>query len=455
MQTEGVFENIAERIAEELQKAEKTIYIAIAWFTNKELFDILKTKAQNNCTVFIIINDDEINNNSKINYNQLDIYNLNVFKINDTELMHNKFCIIDDKTVITGSYNWSYKAKTNFENIIVTYNDTILTQQFIEEFNRILKIISPKKIIKNEPFPVHIIVKRLEIIKNYLFLEDDEAVINECQKLEKYNFNTDITKILKIVQSEESYSGIAIIDEFISKNQQIKLWIDKELSLLKRGIRKLENQVNAFDNEKIEIEKILADFQNQHSLELGEVILKILQLRKLISSENKEKYEEAKEEEKEYQDYYDSEKKKDIKIINDEQKKELKKKFRKATILCHPDKFSNEPEEVQKQAEEIFKELNDANAKNDVERVKEILANLEKGILKSGKESVSDKEILRATINRLKIKLKQLEKEILEIKQSETYKTVISIDNWSEYFYETRASLKLELQRLKEEIEVK
>ncbi|MCD8445162.1 DUF1669 domain-containing protein [Tenacibaculum finnmarkense] len=454
MQTEGVFENIAERIAEELQKAEKTIYIAIAWFTNKELFDILKTKAQNNCTVLIVINDDEINNNSKINYNQLDIYNLNVFKINDTELMHNKFCIIDNKTVITGSYNWSYKAKTNFENIIVTYNDTILTQQFIEEFNRILKIISPKKIIKNEPFPVHIIVKRLEIIKNYLFLEDDEAVINECQKLEKYNFNTDITKILKIVQSEESYSAIAIIDEFISKNQQIELWIDKELSLLKSGIKKLENQVNALDIEKIEIEKILTDFQNQHSLELGDIILKILQLRKLIYSENKEKYEEAKEEEKEYQDYYDAEKKKDIKIINDEQKKELKKKFRKATILCHPDKFSNEPEEVQKQAEEIFKELNDANAKNDVEKVKEILANLEKGILKVGK-GISDKEILRATINRLKIKLKQLKKEILEIKQSEAYKTVISIDNWSEYFYETRASLQLELQRLKEEIEVK
>ncbi|MBE7686044.1 DUF1669 domain-containing protein [Tenacibaculum piscium] len=104
MQTEAVFENIAERIAEELQKAEKTIYIAIAWFTNKELFDILKTKAQNNCTVFIIINDDEINNNSKINYNQLDICNLNIFKINDTELMHNKFCIIDNKTIITGSY---------------------------------------------------------------------------------------------------------------------------------------------------------------------------------------------------------------------------------------------------------------------------------------------------------------------------------------------------------------
>ena len=44
MQTEAVFENISERIKQELWKAQKAVYIAVAWFTNKELFDILKIK---------------------------------------------------------------------------------------------------------------------------------------------------------------------------------------------------------------------------------------------------------------------------------------------------------------------------------------------------------------------------------------------------------------------------
>ena len=94
MKTEAVFENISERIKMELWKAQKAINIAVAWFTNKELFDILKIKAQNNCKVFIIINDDEINNNSSIPYDSLNIKNIKLYKtgINENELMHNKFC---------------------------------------------------------------------------------------------------------------------------------------------------------------------------------------------------------------------------------------------------------------------------------------------------------------------------------------------------------------------------
>ena len=35
------------------------------------------------------------------------------------QLMHHKFCVIDRSTVITGSYNWSFRAQENEENITV------------------------------------------------------------------------------------------------------------------------------------------------------------------------------------------------------------------------------------------------------------------------------------------------------------------------------------------------
>lgn len=38
MHTEAVFEDIAKRIEKELNKAESSIIIAVAWFTNKNLF---------------------------------------------------------------------------------------------------------------------------------------------------------------------------------------------------------------------------------------------------------------------------------------------------------------------------------------------------------------------------------------------------------------------------------
>jgi len=97
--------------------------------------------------------------------------------------------------------------------------------------------------------------------------------------------------------------------------------------------------------------------------------------------------------------------------------------------------------------------LNDANAKNDLARVTQILENLEKGILKAEKgDRISDKEILRATIERLKIKLKQFEIEIINIKQTDTFKIVSSIEDWDTYFAKTKEKLQLELEKLKEEI---
>ena len=48
--------------------------------------------------------------------------------------MHHKFCVIDHDVVITGSYNWGYKAENKSENIVVTSDDSSLAEQFIQEF---------------------------------------------------------------------------------------------------------------------------------------------------------------------------------------------------------------------------------------------------------------------------------------------------------------------------------
>jgi hypothetical protein len=454
MQTEAVFDNIAERIKQELWNAQKTIHIAVAWFTNKELFDILKIKAQNNCKVYVIINDDEINNNSSIPFEKLKLKNLKIYKTKlvDSELMHNKFCITDNSTVITGSYNWSYKAQSNFENIVITYNDNILANQFLDEFNKIIKIINPKEVITEDLFPLHIVVKRLEIIRNYILLEDTSSLLVESQKLSKYDFNSDILEIISLVNSDKSNLAIPVIDNFIRQNQQVELWINKELSLLKTEVRKLENQINAFDNEKTELEKIISEFQHKHTLELGEIILKILKLRKLKYKTLKEKLDEAEQDEKQYQEQFNSESSKIIRKITEKEKVELKSKFRKATILCHPDKVVSELKDT---AKKIFIELKTAYDQNDLSKVSEILSELEKGhFFKTTSESITEKELLQVEITRLKRQIKIIENEIIYIKKSDTYRKLIEITDWNEYFKTTRRKLNEELNYLENELSV-
>lgn len=453
MQTEAVFENIAERIQQEISKAQKSVFIAVAWFTNKNLFNELVNKARNGCTVSLIISNNNINLNSSIDFDQLATGKSKVYKVGngDTELMHNKFCIIDFSTVITGSYNWSYKAESNFENVIITSNDTTLAEQFISEFNSIRKQYYPDVINEEIIFPLNKIVKRLEILKNYILLEDIEELNKESSKLKEYDFNSDLQDIIEDIRKEEFGSAINKIQIFISKNQQLSIWTDPEIAALKLEIKNLENQLNGFDNEKIELEKLLSEFQHRHTIELGEIILDILKLRKLKFKSDKTKFEEAENDERQYRKQVDTEKEKERFELTGNQKIELKKKFRKATVLCHPDKVADEFKEA---AQRIFIELKQAYDANDLKKVSEILDELEKGnFFKTKSETVQEKDLLKVAIAKLKRQIKILETEIITIKESNTFKTIINIEDWDDYFQRTKEKLKRELEELQLEIE--
>lgn len=134
--TEVVFENIEARILKEIKDAHYSIFVSVAWFTNKKLFDALLEKAKTNCYVSIIIQLDEINSQCGIDYDQIQIGRSECFKISkETELLHDKFCVIDFQKVITGSYNWTYKASHNSENILIL-NDPSVATQYISRFEQ-------------------------------------------------------------------------------------------------------------------------------------------------------------------------------------------------------------------------------------------------------------------------------------------------------------------------------
>lgn len=451
MHTEAIFENIANRIIEEIQQANKSIFIAVAWFTNKIIFDQLLLKAKNGCHIQIILSNDEINKNSSIDFELLEILNGKVYKIGNgnTELMHNKFCIIDYNTVITGSYNWSYKAENNFENIVINTNDTSLAEQFVTEFIQIKLKYYPDEAKSESDFPLDKIIKRLEIIKNFIILEDVDDVKAETQKLTEYKFNEDIQLLINAVNYREFATAMKIIQKFITAYQQLALWNDPEMAGIRLEIKLLENQVNAFDNEKIELEKILSDFQHRHTLELGKLILEVLKLRK-IKYKNREKEAEVEEDYNNYSERFENEKEKRQFELNEEEKLELKKKFRKATTLCHPDKVN---EEQKDEAERIFIELKKAYDEHNIEKVNQILKDLESGnSFLSQADTVTEKEKLILALEKLKEKLKQLEKDIITLKESETFTTITNIIDWDIYFKETKTQLEEELQNLSLEL---
>ena len=224
---------------------------------------------------------------------------------------------------------------------------------------------------------------------------------------------------------------------------------DDEVASLQKELRALEGMLNELNIEKSELEKLLSNFQHQHFIELGDIILEILKLRQAKFKNDQQKYEEAAKDYENYNQQAAREKEKKQFEITDEKKQELKMKFRKASKLCHPDMVSDE---LKEEAAKVFIDLKNASEANDLQRVTDILDNLEKGnSFTAGSETISEKEKLLAQIEKLKMQVQALEREIEGIENSDTYKVIISIDDLNEYFSKLKVKLSKELESLREE----
>lgn len=132
--------NIQNTILRELFKAQSSIKIAVAWFTNDLLFQPLLLKLQTGVVVSIITNFDEINFSDSNNIDFDNFVSLGgELHLNRTKtLMHDKFCIIDDNTVIAGTYNWTNKAEHNDESIMLISEDENLASSYKTLFKDML-----------------------------------------------------------------------------------------------------------------------------------------------------------------------------------------------------------------------------------------------------------------------------------------------------------------------------
>jgi len=151
------------------------------------------------------------------------------------------------------------------------------------------------------------------------------------------------------------------------------------------------------------------------------------------------------------QEFLNSKQSKNEKLneLTEDEQKELKQKYRKASKLCHPDVVSEEQKEL---ADKLFAELNAAYERNDLKRVREILENLEKGnFFVSKSDSITEKQLLKAEIEKLRMRIKELKEQMFTIKESEAFNTISSIEDWDVYFKETKEKLQEQAKGLRNE----
>ena len=152
------FKNIQDQIISYVNKADYSIHVAVAWFSNANIIVALNNASSRGVKVDVLISDDPKYNNwtvlrqlqqtgADVGYVHSDVYT-------GHGRMHNKFCIIDAQLIITGSYNYTSNAENNSDENIIVVHDALQAYKYLQEFENLK---NKSKSIDNKEYTHNII----------------------------------------------------------------------------------------------------------------------------------------------------------------------------------------------------------------------------------------------------------------------------------------------------------
>lgn len=131
-----VFENIKQTIIQGIRDAKYVIWVAVAWFTNEEIFNELCKRKQDGVSIRVITIGDK--SNRWILDEIESTFDTTKIVLPGGHLFHHKFCIIDFEYVMHGSFNWSKNAEGN-EETWSTALDRDFAKKFADKFMQMYK----------------------------------------------------------------------------------------------------------------------------------------------------------------------------------------------------------------------------------------------------------------------------------------------------------------------------
>ncbi len=130
-------------VLKELKKANKEINVAMYILTDRELSNALISAKERGIKVQVLLDGKSAEEIGYSKHHFLDEKKVNI-RLDNTHrsygnkyegIMHHKFAIIDNKTLITGSFNWTHSAeKLNEENLLIIKDDSSLVCKYTDEF---------------------------------------------------------------------------------------------------------------------------------------------------------------------------------------------------------------------------------------------------------------------------------------------------------------------------------
>lgn len=150
----GERREIHDVLKRELKAARKEILVAVYSFTSQELAKALVDASKRGIGVRVLMDADQAQSDltrpivdlfeqGRLSFAEVDAAKA-AKSTNNRARFHHKFAVIDDRTVVTGSYNWTVQAdEDNFENLVVI-RDPSLAKEYRHHFEDVWKRTAKK-----------------------------------------------------------------------------------------------------------------------------------------------------------------------------------------------------------------------------------------------------------------------------------------------------------------------
>jgi len=130
-------DSVEDQLSLLLEGAQESIYFLAYSFTSDPLGEAIRARAAEGVKVAGVMDAGQVASNTGTEYDPFLQAGLNVRRDGNAGLMHHKVIIVDEKIVITGSYNFTKSAEErNDENLLVIYNAQVASF-FMQEFQRV------------------------------------------------------------------------------------------------------------------------------------------------------------------------------------------------------------------------------------------------------------------------------------------------------------------------------
>ncbi|MCK8153243.1 DNA repair protein [Citrobacter amalonaticus] len=367
------------------------------------------------------------------------------------------------------------------------------------------------------------IIKRLEIIKSAIELEDEEIIQQQLVHLQRESGDPVITAIAQAIETRRFSDAMREIATWLQNQRAITNWQDPAIAASRLELKALENQLRELIDTRNTRIQILDEFNDQYHLRLGPLMSRILELRKQLAasalrrqeaerrrrekdylscqqyislavdrlaqlkqqwmgmdsasraavdirqriqqqtelitdllaeireleadfsrqddSDTRQAQEEAAHEYEEYQEQQQDAQHRfarDQRLSPDE-RNELKRLWRQASRLCHPDVVADE---LKEKAHQMMVQLNLARQNADLAAIRALLTQLQSGLEPMmASDRLNNLDHLRQKIQQLRIQIDALIKEIAGLEAENAWRLATSVRDKEAYFSEQERAL--------------